>query len=91
MVCRHCSRDRANRSRGLCWACFERPAVRAKYAPARHRRGAAPDFYGRAPLPESPTDAAPGSPEKVAVMAERASRGRALFHPRDAGAKRATG
>lgn len=35
-------------------------------------------------LPQEPTTALPGTPDKVAVMAERAARGETLFHPDDA-------
>lgn len=35
----------------------------------------------------SPTDAMPGSPEKVQVMIERAVRGEALWHPLDRAAR----
>lgn len=42
------------------------------------------DFLRAAPLPV-PTDALPGSEEKVAVLADRARKGLALHHPRDAG------
>lgn len=35
-------------------------------------------------LPARPTDALPGTPEKLAVMHERAKRGETLFHPDDA-------
>lgn len=43
------------------------------------------DFYGSGQLPFFPTQAAPGSPEKVAVMAERARARQQLFHPQDRG------
>jgi hypothetical protein len=35
-------------------------------------------------VPDAPTDALPGSPEKVRVLAERFRRGDALWHPLDA-------
>jgi hypothetical protein len=41
------------------------------------------DRHGRQPLPE-PTRALPGTPAKVAVLAARAGRREALFHPADA-------
>jgi len=41
------------------------------------------DFCGKARLPE-PTTALPGTPEKVAVLEERARLGLALWHPLDA-------
>lgn len=49
------------------------------------RRSTEQDFYGHLPPPEAPTDAAPGSPAKVAVMRRRLARGQSLYHPRDAG------
>jgi hypothetical protein len=42
------------------------------------------DFNGAADLPPRPTDALPGTPEKVAILAERARLGVALWHPLDA-------
>jgi hypothetical protein len=46
------------------------------------RRGVS-DFNGRAAVPD-PTDAPPGSAEKVAVLERRARLGQALWHPQDA-------
>lgn len=40
--------------------------------------------------PLHPTQAAPGSPEKIAVMADRVSRGESCFHPQDAPLSRFT-
>ena len=51
----------------------------SKYA----RRGVG-NFTGNAPLPPSPTTAAPGTPEKLAVLEQRARLKQALFHPADA-------
>jgi hypothetical protein len=42
------------------------------------------DFNGQPRLPDQPTDALPGSPEKVAVLEERARLGVSLWHPLDA-------
>ena len=42
------------------------------------------DFNGRAALAAEPTSAPPGSPEKVAILIERARQRRALWHPQDA-------
>ena len=44
----------------------------------------APNGYHNSALPASPTSALPGTPEKVAVLEERAQQGQALFHPDDA-------
>jgi hypothetical protein len=41
------------------------------------------DFYGDTPLPAEPTEFAPGTLAKVAVLEQRAARGEALFHPHD--------
>lgn len=42
-------------------------------------------FYGNWPYPppDDPTDAAPGSDEKILVLAERYSLGLGLWHPDD--------
>lgn len=42
-----------------------------------------PGDYDGLPLPTKATSALPGSPEKIAVMLERARRGEAVFHPLD--------
>jgi hypothetical protein len=41
------------------------------------------NFCGQAPLPAFPTAALPGSPEKVAVLAQRARNRQTLWHPAD--------
>ena len=43
-----------------------------------------PDFYGPAPLPAEPTEAEPGTPEKILILSARALRGETLWHPADA-------
>lgn len=59
------------RARGTC-----------RRAPRPH--DAVPDIGFRpAKLPKKPTDASPGSEEKIRVMIERARRREQLFHPRD--------
>jgi hypothetical protein len=84
MLCRHCQRVPSNRPRGLCWSCYYTPGVRDLYpSTSKFARRGVGDFNGQAALPE-PTDAPPGSPEKVAVLAQRARLGQALWHPRDA-------
>jgi len=59
------------------------------YVGRHHRRprqadSATPDFYGRAALAAQPTDALPGTAEKIEVMRERKRRRLAIFHPDDA-------
>lgn len=82
VLCRHCSRSKVSRPRGLCWSCFYTPAVKELY-PSASKRG-----YGtinhNAPLAPVPTTAAPGTPQKLAVLEGRAKSGLAIFHPADA-------
>jgi len=59
--------------------------VREKYpSTSKFARRGVGDFNGRAALSARPTPAAPGSPEKVAVLEERARLGLSLWHPLDA-------
>lgn len=74
-----------NRPRGLCWSCYYTPGVKEMYqSDSKYARRGVGNFSGDAPLPESPATAAPGTPEKVAVMEQRAAGGFAVFHPADA-------
>ncbi len=84
-ICRHCSKSKVNRPRGLCWTCYYTPGVKDQYPPTSKfaRRGVG-NFSGQAPLPLVPTTAAPGTPEKLAVLEQRARLKQALFHPADA-------
>ena len=85
MICRHCQQAKVNRPRGLCWTCYYRPGIREKYpSTSKFARRGVGNFNGPAPLPSFPTEALPGSPEKVAVLAERARNRQALWHPHDA-------
>jgi hypothetical protein len=86
MICRHCNQSKVNRPRGLCWSCYYKPGVRDKYpSTSKFARRGVGNFCGQAPLPPCPTAALPGSPEKLAVLAERARLKLALWHPDDAG------
>ena len=82
MLCRHCDRNPVTRSRGLCWSCFYSPGVRERYPPdSKTNRGLG---MSRKRLACKPTDAIPGSPEKIRVLMERVARGEELFHEDDA-------
>ena len=84
-ICRHCSKSKVNRPRGLCWSCYYTPGVKELYpSTSKYARRGVGNFTGNAPLPDSPTTAAPGSPEKFAVLEQRANLKQALFHPADA-------
>lgn len=82
--CRHCGRPKVNRPRGLCWSCYWTPGVRDLYpSTSKYARRSMRDFYGNHRLPETPTNADPGSEEKLRVMEGRCRLGVSLFHPRD--------
>ncbi len=80
-MCRHCGKVAISRPRRLCWVCHREH--RHLYALACYRSEVVDRFGGYA-LPPSPTDALPGTPEKVAVIEERARLGLRLWHPGDA-------
>jgi hypothetical protein len=85
MGCRHCGRGLVNRPRGLCWSCYYTPGLRERYpSTSKFARRGVGSFYGQVQLPPEPTMALPGTPEKVAVLEQRAHRHQALWHPQDA-------
>lgn len=85
MICRHCCINKVCRQRGLCFRCYYTPCVRERYSisSSKFSRRALPDFNGPTVLP-SPTDALPGTPEKIVVLNQRAMSGLLLHHPHDA-------
>lgn len=88
MSCRHCQRAPVSRPRGLCWNCYYTEGVRELYPiTSKFARRGPGNFHGTAPLPPCPTTALPGTPEKVAVLAERARLRQNLWHPDDATAE----
>lgn len=85
MLCVHCGRHPASRPRGLCWGCYYAPGLRVRYPRTNKFAVRGPeDSRGSVRPPREPTAARPGSPEKVAVLAERARRRVSLWHPADA-------
>ena len=85
MLCRHCQKVKSNRPRGLCWSCYYTPGVREQYpSTSKFAQRGIDDFNGPTSLPFAPTSALPGTPEKLAVLAERARLKQALWHPLDA-------
>ena len=86
MRCRNCQLRKGCRAHGLCYLCCRYEEIRARHRPVAStvRVSTAPNYYGPSPLPRTPTAAIPGSAEKIAVLAERAILGVALFHPEDA-------
>jgi len=84
-VCKHCQKSKVNRPRGLCWTCYYTPGVKEQFpSTSKYARRGVGNFNGNAPIPFMPTTAAPGTPEKMAVMEERAKMKQALWHPLDA-------
>lgn len=83
-VCRHCKQRPVHRPRGLCLGCYYRPGVRELYPSTSKyaRRGI--KATGAAGLDPEPTDALPGTPEKMAVLMRRVEGGFRLWHPLDA-------
>ena len=60
--------------------------MRALYpSTSKFARRGVDDFYGPVHLP-APTDALPGTPEKLAVLEQRARLHQALWHPADVSA-----
>jgi hypothetical protein len=85
MLCRNCQNVKSNRPRGLCWSCYYTPGVRAQFpSTSKFARRGVGNFNSRTKLPPCPTHALPGTPEKVAVLQERALLGVSLWHPLDA-------
>jgi len=85
MCCRHCGLAKPNRPRGLCWSCYYTPGVRHRYpSTSKFAHRGIGNFNKRSMLPSAPTRALPGSPEKVAVLEQRAMIGVSLWHPLDA-------
>ena len=84
MICRHCQKVKSNRPRGLCWSCYYRPGVRDQYpSTSKYARRGVVDFNGKTAQAALPTNALPGTEEKVAVLADRARLGLSLWHPLD--------
>jgi hypothetical protein len=75
----------SNRPRGLCWSCYYKPGVRERFpSTSKFARRGLGNGYVVVPPPAEPTDAAPGSSEKLAVLQERVRLGVSLWHPQDA-------
>lgn len=98
MECRHCKRDvRRIIAKGCCYACYYDPQIHKLYpkgfrGPRTHdairpRPGKrwVPCELALVPgfEPPEPTDAEPGTPEKIEVMAWRVRNGFRPHHPRD--------
>ena len=84
-ICKHCRTNKVNRPRGLCWSCYYTPGVKDQHpSTSKYARRGVGNFNGNAPVAPVPTSAAPGTVEKLEVMAMRAKLKQALWHPLDA-------
>jgi hypothetical protein len=84
-TCRHCSKPKVTRPRGLCWRCYYTPGMRDLYpSTSKFARRGVGNFNLNAPLAPVPTTAPPGTPQKLAVLEHRARMKLAIFHPADA-------
>jgi len=85
MLCRHCNHVNSNRPRGLCWSCYYTPGVRDMYpSTSKFARRGVSDFNGAGTVAGMATAALPGSPQKVAILEDRARQRQELWHPADA-------
>jgi hypothetical protein len=86
MSCLRYGRDETSSGRGLCLKCHKTTAIRCLYQrlPVSSWPGLAADNREPPLLPDQPTEALAGSAENVTVLAKRAARGAALWHPEDA-------
>lgn len=85
-MCRHCGIRPVARPRGLCWTDYYAPGVRDLYPASTSKfmnRGHGIGMNFNPPLPAEPTDAVPGSEEKILVLMERVRRRESLWHPDD--------
>lgn len=89
--CQHCKRKIARRPRELCNRCYYTPEIRQIYEPklvqVHGDKTYQSTFYnppksGLKPASQ-PTNARPGTTEKLTVFKERVANGEELFHPQD--------
>lgn len=83
--CKHCRKNKPSKRRGLCHACHAIPYIRNAYPPLAPQGNKVYEFDTKKdiPMPKRSTTAAPGSEEKISVLAARFAARKALFHPSD--------
>lgn len=85
-ICCHCGEKVASRPRGLCRRCWTDPDIRSAYGRIDGRAIPKPSEASkvrRFKKPKHPTNALPGSAEKIRIMAERVANGELANHPDD--------
>ena len=80
--CKHCNTRWGYRPRGLCKVCYYNLSIRKLYKPKTTNRSPLTDFNSKGRRCK-PTNAVPGSEEKIQVLCKRAEKGQQLFHPKD--------
>ena len=80
--CQHCHQSPASRPRGLCWTCYYTAGVRELYAGSPSKSAHRGVGTSGKVLP-APTEALPGTEEKIRELQRRAAAGEFLFHPAD--------
>ncbi len=78
--CRHCHKATISRPRRLCFVCYRE--VKHLYPPdCKYGRRGVGNGNKLTRLPDTISDAEPGSAAKLAILADRAANGVSLFHP----------
>lgn len=84
-ICRHCSKSKVNRPRGLCWSCYYNPGVKEMYpSTSKFAHRGTGNFTGIVAEPVAATEALPGTEEKIRILAARVARRESLWHRDDA-------
>ena len=77
-ICRHCTKSKVNRPRGLCWSCYYTPGVKELYpSTSKYARRGIGNFTGKAPLPAAAGFFEQQGPRRGGVrgLTEQAGRG----------------
>ena len=85
--CLLCGKLKPHKSRYLCLACYQNPASKKLKIPTQFRVDRDNlELAHRVPASpaKNPTQAKPGSQEKIAVMQERYEKNQHIHHPEDA-------
>lgn len=80
-ICEACGRSRYIQARRMCKKCYLMSLGKYAHQAIYESVGEVTD------MPDQPTQAMPGSKEKIAVMRERVAKRQVCFHPDDASAR----
>jgi len=82
MPCRHCGNTRSIDRRNLCQTCYRTPEIRVQYPVLTGQVSYFDETKHDWPL-DLPTDAEPGTEEKIRVMERRVEMNLRVTHPLD--------